>query len=196
MKKLVWISIVVIGLILFASVGKALMPLGYECLVLEKPTDRADILIVLAGDRGHRVKKAVDLYHEGIAPMILMSGGGQYFDTYFTEMMGAFAESLGVPKKAILQEKHSLSTYADAVESRKLIETLQHKPKRILIVTSKFHTRRSFRVFRKQFPSDEFDLFVIGSDDFVRSDAWWQHHEMAQTILTEWAKSLVYYLKY
>ena len=72
--------------VLFISIGGLIFfPIGmravFSVLVTARPTDRADVIVVLAGSTGDRVREGVRLYHAGVAPRILMTGG-PFFDTF------------------------------------------------------------------------------------------------------------------
>lgn len=63
-----------------------------------------------------RVHTAVELYHEGLAPLIVMSGGPvRGSELYEAEVMADYAVSLGVPREAVLLDKHGLDTQSTAI---------------------------------------------------------------------------------
>ncbi|EDN67963.1 Protein of unknown function DUF218 [Beggiatoa sp. PS] len=115
------------------------------CLESAKPPRRT----FNVGDAGDRVIHAARLYHAGKAPLILVSGGTLPWRKVPPEAdaMRAFLEELGVPTKAVMSEPDSITTYENALFSKKLLDNKGiHK---ILLVTSAFHMRRSAAVFRK-----------------------------------------------
>lgn len=189
----------IIILIIFLIASFILMPsilTGLaKALVLEKTTNSADIMIILGGGRGTRIEAATKKYKTGSYPRIIMSGGGKYFDTYYTELMSNYAIKLGIPKEKIIQEKHSLSTKADAEECKKIINTLDGINS-ILIITSKFHSKRAYKTFQKTFKNTGIKLYIATAPDGVDYNNWWKSHEQSQLILSEWAKTIVYWIKY
>jgi uncharacterized SAM-binding protein YcdF (DUF218 family) len=166
-------------------------------LVFEKPVQKADVMVVLSGDNGERIEAAVELYKKGYSRKILMAGGGKYFGHYYSEYMKNYALELGVPKRAVIEERNALSTFENAAFLIPMIK--EKKWQNILIVTSKYHTRRAYKIFEKVLIHDaklKVNIFILGSDDKIDYQKWWKNHESAEYILIEWAKTIVYAVKY
>ena len=176
------------GFLLFPVVMRGV----YRSLVTEIPTEHADVIVVLSGATGSRVREGVRLYHAGVAPKMLMTGG-PFFETSMADIMAKYAISLGVPSQNILQENLSLSTYTNATGTLPLLQEIGAH--RVLLITSRFHTGRTYKTFRDAFPSD-IELFISGSDDGVDPKSWWRHGEMAETVLIELGKTFYYKLRY
>ncbi|MEK7299186.1 MAG: YdcF family protein [Candidatus Margulisiibacteriota bacterium] len=151
----------------------------------------ADVAIVLAGDEGERVAAGIQLQKQGIVPLLLMSGGRLY-GTSYAEEMAKYAASLGA-SPPILVETQSRSTYENATLTLPIVQAKGYR--RVIIVTSKFHTRRTGQIFKSLYPKN-IDIQIYGAPDLIDYTCWWTDHEMTQSILTEWAKTWVYWLKY
>lgn len=124
---------------------------------------KADAIVVLAGDlrktvyprsdievRGSRVLKAIRLYRAKAAPTIIMAGGsGDLFGPGFKEALSMkdLAAELGVPEKTIIPEARSRNTRESAVYTKEILSRM--KAKKIILVTSAVHLRRSLAVFKK-----------------------------------------------
>ena len=107
-----------------------------------------------------RLLQAIDLYKDGIADKIFITGGsGKIFDQKHKEasILKEYLVNLGIPETDILIESGSKNTYENAVESAKILkpETNNHS---YLLITSAFHMRRASACFKKQ--GFEFDIFV------------------------------------
>lgn len=96
-----------------------------------------------------RLDHAADLYAEGLAPIVLVTGGNQPGDRFTEAQAGAaYLVERGVPAGAIQQEGEGRSTYeslasaADMLESQGLDE--------VLIVTDPFHSLRSRLIAQSQ----------------------------------------------
>lgn len=113
------------------------------------------------GNAASRVWFAARLYHAGVAPRIIVSGGS--YPTADGTMLMSEAESihpvlqdLGVPIDAILLEPRSLNTRENAEESRRLIDDQA----KVALVTSAYHMPRAMRemqsagVHAYAFPTD------------------------------------------
>ncbi len=126
----------------------------------------ADAIVVLGGsvkpkiaprpsvdlaESGDRVLYGAQLYREGKAPLVIMSGGRIDWKGGGPPEAGDMAEvaqTLGVPASAILQEPKSLNTYENAVEVKKMLQA--RGIQRVLLVTSALHMPRSLAIFQKQ----------------------------------------------
>jgi uncharacterized SAM-binding protein YcdF (DUF218 family) len=113
-------------------------------------------------DSSDRVWHAARLFHRGVAPRIIVSGGsylveaGQAPPTQTEAMaMRQFLVALGVPEDRIVMEGRSLNTIGNMRETRALVGTA-----RIALVTSAYHMPRALRLARKAdlnaaaFPTD------------------------------------------
>ncbi len=129
----------------------------------ELPT--ADVIILLGGatrspisprpfvdvlEAGDRIIHAAQLYKQGKAPKILVSGGRIHLagaTTSEAEDMSQLLQFMGVPDKAILLEPKSHNTRENALYSQTILE--KEGLETILLVTSAMHMPRSLRIFRK-----------------------------------------------
>lgn len=170
------------------------LPWMSEFLVFERLTPHADVAVVLAGGYGEREEKAAALYRQGVVSTLLVSGGPVVLGIPYADLMKRYLVRLGVPTENILCEAKSESTYDNAVFTKTIIQ--QHRYKRILLVTSRFHSRRSFSIFQKVYKGLPVHLYMIAANDNVDAYRWWHSHEMADKVLTEWAKTLIYWINY
>lgn len=168
------------------------LPYVAKFLVYEKPIDHAQVGVVLSGDNGLRVDKAVALYKAKKVDILLMSGGPT-FRTSMAKEMKDYAISLGVPKNKIWMEAQSESTLDNARFSLNVLK--EHHVKSALIITSKYHSRRSFSCFKRIFDQSGIDLGIAGADDNIKIDQWWKHGESKELVVIEWIKTVVYWTK-
>ena len=124
-------------------------------------TPEADAIVVLGGaTRGDthmsslgdlnqaadRLVHAVALYRAGKAPRIVLSGGSRPGGRPEAQLMQEILEVMGVPARAILTEEASRDTFENASFSQAVLAGKGIK--RILLVTSAYHMRRSEALFR------------------------------------------------
>ncbi len=65
--------------------------------------------------------------------------------------------------------------------------------RRVLIVTSDYHTRRSLMIFRHCLPQYQFSVAgAVNPSQF--GQAWWSNREWAKTTFDEWLKMLWFQL--
>ncbi|MEM9453452.1 MAG: YdcF family protein [Myxococcota bacterium] len=93
-----------------------------------------------------RVRVAVELLTEGRADRLVLTGGVGEAGVAEAEVAATLAESLGVPRSALVLETRSTSTELNARFAAEMIEG-----RRVLIVTDAYHVLRGERVFARYF---------------------------------------------
>ena len=179
--------VVSVGII---AVGVGLIP---TLLFYSTPVDQADLMIVLAGDAGPRTDYAIFLYDAGVSKKMLMTGGKVY-DTTHAMLMKTYAINRGVSAGDIFVETASTSTYENAQFSLRIAE--KQKVSSIIVVTSGYHSYRSYRIFRSVFP-EHIQVYMMPSDG---SDTvawlWWTDPSLLESRGIEFFKLIFYYLYY
>lgn len=145
---------------------------------------QAEVLVVLGGgmasaqyprstvevnSAGDRVIYAAWLYHQGVAPHILVSGGAIPWleeRTSPAEDMSQLLLMLGVPEEAIWQEDQSQNTYENALYSREVLAA--QGIDRIVLVTSAMHMPRAVGLFEHQ----GFEVIPMPTDYSVTEISW------------------------
>jgi len=125
----------------------------------EDPLRHADAIYVLAGMRFERALDAADLYRAGYAPVVLLSPGqeepaerllrekGVRFPREAEPVRDALS-ALGLPRDQILIGDGSVDN--TAAEARLLRETARQRGWRtVIVVTAKYHTRRTGFAMRR-----------------------------------------------
>jgi uncharacterized SAM-binding protein YcdF (DUF218 family) len=123
---------------------------------------------------------AATLATNGLAPRLIASGTGDCED------MRRTLQKYGVRTNIIELECRSTSTQENGLFTVKLLR--EHKCKRVIIVTSWFHSRRALSCFRKYAPEMEFI-----SVPSPRTRPW---KEERNYIAAEYAKMIIYALRY
>jgi len=93
-----------------------------------------------------RVNTAVELYEKRLAQRMLITGGATESNFVEADIMKTYALEMGIPEDAIFVERQSLSTEENARFSTAILN--ENNAKKIIIVTSTFHTRRAALTFR------------------------------------------------
>jgi uncharacterized SAM-binding protein YcdF (DUF218 family) len=117
-------------------------------LMVEHRPAKADVILLLGGEHVFRQPRALELYQQGLAPVILVSGVGD------AKGMVLWLKNNGVPETAVQSELNSHSTQENAKFTLPMLRAL--KAQRVIIVTSWFHSRRALAVYRKASPEIEF----------------------------------------
>jgi uncharacterized SAM-binding protein YcdF (DUF218 family) len=117
----------------------------------------ADCAIVLGAAAYHkkpspvfqaRIDHAIKLYQEGRVKVILLTGGyGKNAEFSESEVAYQYCLEKGVPERAILLEKKSLTTEQNLIEAEKLME--QSKVSTALLVSDPWHLKRALAIASK-----------------------------------------------
>ena len=130
------------------------IPLGEVIVLLGGGTEpkaypRSGVEMNGAGDR---VIYAAQLFKEGKAPLILLSGGEITWmndgSTTPAEDMAEILLSMDVPQDALIVEDLSRNTYENALYAKELLD--ERGISKILLVTSAMHMPRSVSLFEAQ----------------------------------------------
>jgi uncharacterized SAM-binding protein YcdF (DUF218 family) len=132
---------------LVATLAGAAFLFPQQVLTIDNGEIKADALVVLGGDTG-RAEHAAQLYHRGVAPVIIVTG---YGDCMLNIRM---LEQHGVPSGAIIAEPSALTTLENATKSVPLLRAL--RAHRVIIVTSWYHSRRAMACFEHVAPDMQF----------------------------------------
>jgi uncharacterized SAM-binding protein YcdF (DUF218 family) len=148
-----WVSFWLAGSLEWQYLPLKAIPTADAIVVLGGATEPAQYprSTVELNSAADRVIYSAELYKQGKAPNILLSGGSiSWLDNRTSstpaEEMASILEMLGVPENALWLQKASQNTHEDAVYSLELLK--QKGVKRILLVTSAMHMPRAMALFK------------------------------------------------
>ena len=118
-----------------------------QLLTIDSGPVKADALVVLGGEDG-RAERAAELYQQGAAPAIVVTGYGDCLKNV------QLLERKGVPAAAILAEPAALSTLENATKSVPLLRAL--RAHHVILVTTWYHSRRAVACFEHVAPDMQF----------------------------------------
>lgn len=159
-----------------------------ESWVVEDPLDsgKADALMVLSDDNFYadRSTRAAELFREGKGSLVVASGRQLRPNAGIAELMEHDLIERGVPKDKILRLAiDGDSTREEATALGKLAKT--KKWRRVIVVTSNYHTRRARYIFRTIFPQD-IDIRVASARDAdFDPQSWWQNRKATKLFVRE-----------
>jgi uncharacterized SAM-binding protein YcdF (DUF218 family) len=183
-----WGFVRIVGLLTLAGAAllAVFLPFAGRFLVREDPLEKADAVFVLAGSRVERWLEAYDLYREQWSPRIMVSPGP-------VDAVEARLHAIGVklPREGDLVRDALLqlgvaddvvrvlpgsvdNTAAEAVLLRRQLDGTGWQ--RVIVVTSKYHTRRVRFAFRREFAGTPVRIIVRASRHDDSEPAWWWRH--------------------
>lgn len=155
-------------------------------LVDSEPLEHADLIVIMGGDfYGPRALKGAELAKEGFAPLALISGP-PYQGHPEGERAVEFLVNQGYPKQLFAVFGHNEpSTFGEVVVLRS--ELARRHAKRVILVTSSFHSRRCAILFRLICPGIHF-VSVPAEDPHYHAERWWDDPPDRDLFFSEWIK--------
>ena len=169
---------------------------------IEDTGENADCIIVLGSLKAakYRVPVAVDAYNAGRSKTILLCGGkirnfpeGNYTEA---EHMRQAALQLGVKDSHIIMENASENTVENILFS---LITLQrafwlNKVRKVLLVTTAYHMRRSLAIARYLYP-EHITVLPCPANDRHTTRENWMNNEVGRDRARKEAVKLIQYVK-
>jgi uncharacterized SAM-binding protein YcdF (DUF218 family) len=167
---------------------------GHFWVVDDNPV-ASDAIVVLGDDnyQGDRATRAADLLKAGWAPRVIASG--RYLRPYASvaELEERDLIARGVPETAVVRFAHyGEDTRGEAAAVAQFITSKGWK--RIIVVTSNYHTRRARYICERSFPPGTALRVVAARDSDFDPDSWWAHgrsvkivaHELVGMMVAVW----------
>lgn len=124
---------------------------------LNDTIQKSDCILALGSHDLRVAERAAELYLQGWAPYIIMSGGlGNLTLGVWTEkeadQFAAIAVRKGVPEKDILIENQSTNTGENILFTQKILQQKNLEPQSFIVVQKPYMERRSYATFKKHWP--------------------------------------------
>jgi uncharacterized SAM-binding protein YcdF (DUF218 family) len=161
-----------------------------DFIFLETEISPADIILVPGGSHPQQMEKAAKLYHMGLAPYILPSGG---YNSYINELEWNYFKRIGlergVPEEAILKEDQAQNTFDNARNSWEVIRTMNLNVKSAIMICKAHHSRRALMTYQTVFPLG-IDIMVSTVVDKrgISRDDWFLEEGRIKVVMSELEK--------
>jgi uncharacterized SAM-binding protein YcdF (DUF218 family) len=171
-------------------------------LISEDELMPTQVLVVLGGNSLERGTAAVQLYRAGIAERIVCTGGNvptaleaAGIPMFEAELSINFLLANGIDSSAVIPLTQSTSTFEEANEV--LNWAAAHGVDEVTVLSSRFHTRRVRKVFKKAFKESEIRVRVVGAPSLnYNENEWWKSEEGLIMVNNEYMKTLYYLMKH
>jgi len=162
-------------LVLLYTVRTPLLRLVGYFWVVDEPAEHADAIIVLGDDNytGDRAAHAAELYHEGIAPLVVASGRMLRPKTGVAELMARDLQAHGVPAKSVVPFSSRAENTQEEAEALKPL-VVHRGWNRVVVVTSNYHTRRARLIFARVLPAGVSVRVSAAQDSEFEPSHWWE----------------------
>ena len=202
------IVILLLAGLLYLSSSMIMTRLG-EFLVLDEEPVPSDAVVVLCTGVEYypRLIEAAELFRNGFARKVVINGNRKtdvlrsLEDKGFERCCPWYEESLrillmfGVPRDQVICI--SAEDAYDTVSEAEIVgrEILQKEFTRIIITTSKFHTRRARFIWNKRFGDTLTICSVSAKSDPFNPKGWWKEGRQIRWVLAEYGAWVYYWWK-
>src|SRR5690606_23456480 len=157
----------------------------------------SDVILIPGARQPQLMQRAAELYHQGLAPIILPSGGqSKNSEPTEWEFLRDLGLALGVPSEAILKEDQATNTFENARNSLKVLQQAEIDAKKVLLVCKNYHARRALLTYQFVFPPDtEFYVAPVVDKTGITKDNWFQHEGRINVVMNELEKTGKYFRK-
>ncbi len=194
--------------VLYFFLGAVLAAAG-RFLVLEDQPAPAEAVVVLSTGIEYypRLIEAAQLFREGYAQKVIINGNRKTEVLRELEKKGFkqcclwYEDSLrilfllGVPRGRVVtigaEDAYDTVSEAEAVGKELIKEGIT----RIIITTSKYHTRRARYIWERSFPNRFSIRAVAARDDPYSSSGWWKEGRQIRWVLAEYGAWIYYFWK-
>lgn len=159
-------------------------------LIEDHPPEKAEIIVVLAGDGyGRRILRAVELVEQGYAPRVLVNGSAEFYGLNESQAAIEFAVQRGAPRRVFEAFPNEAKS---TIEEAKIVddELTRQGVSKALVVTSDFHTRRSRSLFAARGSGKVKYVFVASTYPEFDPEAWWHSRQGTKTLFLEYLKTV------
>ena len=137
----------------------------WDYMLMHHELRKADLIFVLGSRDTRTAEYAADLYLQGWAPLLLLSGSGtihehepgreKFAGTTEADLFAVIARERGVPESAILIENCSQNTGENYAFSTRLLKEKGIPPKTVIAVQKPYMERRTYATGKKHWPDVE-----------------------------------------
>lgn len=171
-----------------------------DFIFIENQLQKADIIFVPGNGYPDMAVRAAELWHEGYAPFILVSGkyskldtgfkiklqeDDRYFGSYQTEceFLSTVLRQEGVLDQAILKEDQATFTYENAIYARALTDQAGLQVHKAILCCQTYHACRCLMYFQLLYPDTQF--YVCPADLGINRENWHQTEQGVELVLGE-----------
>ncbi|MBR8833959.1 MAG: YdcF family protein [Stigonema ocellatum SAG 48.90 = DSM 106950] len=159
-----------------------------QWLAPSNPQPIGDVVVCLGG--GNRIETALSLLASGQVKAL-------YTDAIDPKQLQEIVTKSGLPSHKIYWGGYAKNTFDEALAFRRTMNSANVPYHQVVIVSDRYHLRRSQWAFRQVLGSDvAITTHAIPANEAMSDPRWWKHQESLDWVISETRKSLFYYLYY
>jgi uncharacterized SAM-binding protein YcdF (DUF218 family) len=153
---------------------------------------KSDVIIVLGGDNGLRVRKGAELYKKGYAGHIILTGiDEQFYRPNHPNWRERRMRAMGVPKEVIMVDTKSGTSWEEAVNTSRTMERKEWKS--AIIVSDPPHLLRLHQTWSRAFNGSSKQFILVPTEPkWWHQILWWRNEKSYQFVISEIKKNLFY----
>lgn len=176
----VTISIVLFHEPILISYGQWLSP--------SNPQPIGDVVVSLGGE--NRIETAISLLASGQVKAL-------YADAIDPKQLQEIVTKSSLSSSRIYWGGKPKNTFDEALAFRRTMDRASFPYHQVVIVSDRYHLRRSQWAFRQVLGSDvEITTYATPANEAMSDPRWWKHQQSRDWVISETRKSLFYYLYY
>jgi uncharacterized SAM-binding protein YcdF (DUF218 family) len=189
--------LVIIFFFIAASLASALfLGLGLMVSAHASRPEKADVIVVLGGDDGLRIRTGGALFREGYAKRFILTGiDSKYYRPSHPNWRERRLMELGVPRNAIVVDTWSETTWEEAENAA---ETMARNGwKSAIVVSDPPHMLRLHKSWSKAFDGSSGRFILVPTKPVWWNPLlWWKNRTSYQFVISEVKKNLFYSVMY
>ena len=193
-------------ILVYSISGRIFRGLGGFLVLDERPSPSDAIVVLLSGIEYYpRLIEAASLYNNGSAEFVIINGdrkddvlrglekdGFQSCCPWYENSLRVLS-LLGVPRHKVIyinaEDAYETATEAEAVGKK----ILQMGYKKIILVTSKYHTRRARHIWSEMYDGRLSVCSVSAKMDPYDPEGWWKDGRQIRWLMAEYGAWIYYY---
>jgi len=168
-----------------------------QWLVQQDPLEHASAIVVIGGGAPFRPMEAAEIYRGGWAPVVVVTKGAVYEEQLALSHLGIHLPADwevgwdGVPESSLVfTTKPAEGTIEELHE---VFRTLQPKNVPVILVTSKYHARRTRLTWSHVAGDQSKPIVRTARFDPFDADRWWKERRFALAVSREYLGLLNYW---
>ena len=168
----------------------------YDALTPKIQQAKTDALFVFGAATNARIERAIELYNQGVAPKIIISGNSPHYvegSQSEASRMATFAEEQGIPREDLVLEESSITLPDNVKRTIDLLESMDWHPSSLTIIATNFVLTRAVMEWYKFCPW-EITIIPIAahpqSSKFT-AEGWFVDPATVSLVLNDYAKIIL-----
>jgi DUF218 domain len=168
----------------------------YSALIPKDDQTKSDALFVFGASTNARIERAVQLYNEGVADKLIISGKSPYYVVGAqteASRMASFAVDQGVPTESLILENISITLPDNVKRTIDMLESMDWHPSSLTIIATNFVLARASMEWYKFCPWDITIKSVAAHPQSLKftQDGWYKETDSIALVLNEYSKIII-----